>query len=57
MDKYHEKQERYDLLMNEATERNSKIVDRIWQEQVKKLIARNLDILNVYRESKMYLSN
>ena len=34
MIKYHEKQERYDLLMNEATERNSQIIDRIYREQV-----------------------
>ena len=57
MIKYHEKQARYDLLMNEATERNSQIIDRIYREQVKRLIARNVEILKVYRESKMDLSN
>jgi len=57
MVKYHEKQARYDLLMNEATERNTKIIDRIYQEQVKRLIDRNVEILKVYRESKMDLSN
>ncbi len=57
MSKYKEKQERYDLLMNEATERNNKIIIRIYNEQVKRLIARNVEILKVYRESKMDLSN
>ena len=57
MIKYHEKQDRYELLMNEATERNQKIIDRIYREQVKRLIARNVEILKVYKESKMDLSN
>ena len=56
MIKYHEKQDRYELLMNEATERNQKIIDRIYREQVKRLIARNVEILKVYKESKMDLT-
>ena len=56
MMKYHEKQDRYELLMNEATERNQKIIDRIYREQVKRLIARNVEILKVYKESKMDLT-
>ena len=34
MKKYQEKQDRYDLLMNEATDRNNLIINRIYQEQV-----------------------
>ena len=53
MNKYHEKQSRYELLMNETTERNQKIIDRIYQEQVRRLIARNVEMLRVYREARM----
>ena len=38
MDKYHEKQTRYELMMNEATERNKQIINRIYQEQARRLI-------------------
>jgi hypothetical protein len=38
MDKYHEKQTRYELKMNEATERNQKIINLIYQEQARRLI-------------------
>ena len=37
MKKYQEKQDRYDLLMNEATDRNNLVINRIYQEQVKRL--------------------
>ena len=42
MNKYKEKQTRYDLMMNEATERNTKIINRIYEEQVKRLIDKNV---------------
>jgi hypothetical protein len=38
MNKYKEKQTRYDLMINEQTERNTKIINRIYEEQVKRLI-------------------
>ena len=56
MIKYHEKQARYELMMNETTERNQKIIDRIYQEQVKIFIARNVEVLKVYKEARMDLS-
>ncbi len=56
MIKYHEKQARYELMMNETTERNQKIIDRIYQEQVKRFIARNVEVLKVYKEARMDLS-
>ena len=56
MIKYHEKQTRYELMMNETTERNQKIIDRIYQEQVKRFIARNVEVLKVYKEARMDLS-
>ena len=53
MDKYHEKQARYDLKMNEATERNKKIINMIYQEQATRLINKNVQM---FRESRMDLS-
>ena len=53
MDKYHEKQTRYDLKMNEATERNKKIINMIYQEQATRLINKNVQM---FRESRMDLS-
>jgi len=50
MDKYHEKQTRYELKMNEATERNQKIINLIYQEQARRLINKNIQML---RESRM----
>ena len=53
MDKYHEKQARYDLKMNEATERNKKIINMIYQEQATRLINKNVQM---FKDSKMDLS-
>ena len=50
MDKYHEKQTRYELKMNEATERNQKIINFIYQEQARRLINKNVQM---FRESRM----
>ena len=50
MDKYHEKQTRYELMMNEATERNKQIINRIYQEQAKRLINKNVQM---FKESRM----
>ena len=50
MDKYHEKQTRYELKMNEATERNQKIINLIYQEQARRLINKNVQM---FRESRM----
>ena len=50
MKKYREKQERYDLMMNEATERNNKIVIRIYNEQVKRLINKHVEM---FKKAKM----
>ncbi len=44
MKKYREKQDRYDLLMNEATERNNLIINRIYQEQVKRQINKHIEM-------------
>ena len=43
MKKYQEKQDRYDLLMNEATDRNNLIINRIYQEQVKRQINKHVE--------------
>ena len=53
MDKYHEKQTRYELMMNEATERNKKIINMIYQEQATRLINKNVQM---FKDSKMDLS-
>jgi predicted secreted protein len=50
MKKYKEKQSRYDLLFNEATERNQKIIDRIHQEQLRRWREIHLE---AFRKSKM----
>ena len=50
MKKYQEKQDRYDLLMNEATERNNKIIIRIYNEQVKRLINKHVEM---FKKAKM----
>ena len=49
MSKYKEKQERYDLMMNEATERNNKIIIRIYNEQVKRLINKHVEMFKKAR--------
>ena len=54
MKKYKEKQSRYDLLFNEATERNQKIIDRINQEQLRRWREIHLE---AFRKSKMDLSD
>jgi len=50
MKKYQEKQERYDLMMNEATERNNKIIIRLYNEQVKRLIKKHVEM---FKKAKM----
>jgi len=49
MKKYREKQERYDLLMNEATERNNLIINRIYQEQVKRQTNKHIEMFKKAR--------
>jgi hypothetical protein len=53
MNKYKEKQTRYDLMMNEATERNTKIINRIYEEQVKRLINKNVQMFRDARADKL----
>ena len=53
MKKYQEKQDRYDLLMNEATERNNHIINRIYQEQVKRQINKHVE---TFRRARMDIS-
>ena len=53
MKKYREKQTRYDLMMNEATERNTKIINRIYEEQVKRLINKNVQMFRDARTDKL----
>ena len=50
MEKYKEKQLRYEQLMNEATERNEKIIFHIHKEQVRRHV--NKGLVNII-ESKM----
>ncbi len=50
MKKYQEKQDRYDLLMNEATDRNKLIINRIYQEQVKRQINKHVE---AFRNARM----
>ena len=50
MKKYQEKQDRYDLLMNEATDRNNLIINRIYNEQVKRLINKHVEM---FKKAKM----
>ncbi len=53
MEKYKEKQSRYQLMYNEATERNEKIINHIHLEQVRRFIDKNVQM---FKESKMDLS-
>ena len=53
MEKYKEKQSRYNLLFNEATERNEKIINGIHLEQVRRFINKNVQM---FKDSKMDLS-
>ena len=50
MEKYKEKQTRYNLMYNEATERNEKIIFHIHKEQVRRHV--NKGLVNII-ESKM----
>jgi hypothetical protein len=50
MNKYQEKQSRYELTYNEATERNQKIINRIYNEQVKRLINKHVEM---FKKAKM----
>ena len=50
MEKYKEKQERYQLMMNEATERNERIILNIHLEQERRFREAHL---KAYREAKM----
>ena len=50
LEKYKEKQTRYKLLYNEATERNEKILFHIEKEIIRRYVDKNLDHLI---ESKM----
>ena len=51
MKKYQEKQDRYDLLMNEATERNNHIINRIYQEQAKRFINKHVQMFRDARKN------
>ena len=53
MKKYREKQDRYDLLMNEATDRNNLIINRIYQEQVKRQINKHVEM---FKQARMDIS-
>ena len=49
MEKYREKQSRYELTYNEATERNHSIINRIYQEQVKRQINKHVEMFKQAR--------
>ena len=53
MEKYKEKQSRYQLIYNEATERNEKIINGIHLEQVRRFINKNVQM---FKDSKMDIS-
>ena len=53
-EKYQEKLSRYQLMMNETTERTEKIIHRIQEEQVKRYVNKHLQN---FIKSKMDLSN
>ena len=53
-EKYQEKLSRYQLIMNETTERTEKIIHRIQEEQVRRYVNKHLQ---KFIESKMDLSN
>ena len=50
MDKYKEKQSRYELMYNEATIRNEQIILNIHLEQIRRFRERNIQ---AFRESRM----
>lgn len=50
MTKYKEKQTRYEQIYNEAAERNEKIINHIYNEQVKRLIKNNVDEFKKYNK-------
>ena len=50
MNKYKEKQTRYDLMMNEATERNTKIINRIYDEQAIRFINKHVQMFRDARK-------
>ena len=54
MKKYKEKQSRYELIYNEATVRNKRIILNIHLEQIRRLREVNLE---TFRKSKMDLSD
>ena len=53
-EKYQEKLSRYQLMMNETTERTQKIIHRIQEEQVRRYVDNHLQN---FIESKMDLSD
>ena len=53
MNKYKEKQTRYDLMMNEATERNTKIINRIYDEQAKRFINKHVQMFRDAKTDKL----
>ena len=53
MIKYKEKQSRYDLIYNEQTIRNERIILNIHLEQIRRWRQANI---NAFRESRMYTS-
>ena len=53
-EKYQEKLSRYQIMMNETTERTQKIIHRINEEQVKRYVNKHLQN---FIESKMDFSN
>ena len=52
LEKYKEKQSRYELMYNEATERNEKILFHIEKEMIRRYVNKNL---GNFLESKMDL--
>ena len=54
MKKYREKQSRYELIYNEATVRNERIILNIHLEQIRRWRESNLE---AYRKAKMDLSD
>ena len=54
MKKYKEKQERYELMYNEATQRNERIILNIHLEQIRRWRERNVQ---AFKESRMDTSS
>ena len=52
MEKYKEKQSRYELMYNEATVRNERIILNIHLEQMKRFREKHIQ---AYRDAKLYL--